>query len=91
MESGEVHSEGSAIHVRGHVDAEEVEGGGADVHQLRIIGIDGAIAKEYAGDEGSVDAVIATPGFDIVVQDLIGDLADSGFPGGSVADVIADD
>src|SRR5688500_107545 len=61
------------IHVRGRVEAEQAQHRGRDVHQRGVGAVDLAAREEDAGDEPGIDAVIAAPRLDVVLEHGAGD------------------
>ena len=58
------------IHVLRLRDAEQIEHGRGDVQQPRVLRFDLPIAKQHAGHDGGIDAMVAAPGFFVIVKHL---------------------
>src|SRR5260221_11122447 len=79
-----------SVHVGGWIQSEEAEHGGCDVHQGRIVAVDLAAGEEHAGHQPRIDAVIAAPRLDVVLEDRPRDDAGGAVPRGAIAGVEAD-
>ena len=73
------------------LDAEQVEDGWPHVDETGPVGDDLAVGEEHSRRELVVDAVVAAPGLEVVLDDGRARLPDGRVPRRAVADVVADD
>src|SRR5262249_2533012 len=83
--------ERTAVHVRRRLDAEEAQRGRRDIDDMRFLRVDRSVAEEHAWHEPRIDAVIAAPRLDVVLEHGPGDDAGRAVPRRAVAGVVADD
>ena len=81
---------GRAVHVSRRFDAEQAQRGRRDVDQRRLLVVDVPVAEEHAGHQARIDAVIAAPRLDVVLEDRPADDAGRAVPRRAVAGVVAD-
>src|ERR1700737_2175202 len=62
---------------------------GRDIGERGAGGGDWTVAKEHAGDQGVVHAVIAAPEIAVVLEDIGGEVAEDSLPSGAIATVVA--
>ena len=73
-----------------NIHTKHIEYSGADIHQSWIFFINLMITKYNTRNQRVINAVISTPGFNIIVEYLPCNLPYCGFPRCAVADMITD-
>src|SRR5512138_577290 len=90
VEGGGV-DEAAAVHVARRLEAEELEDGRGYIHDRGVGPLELEAREENAGHVDRIDAVVAAPALDVVLEDGAVDDAGDAVPRRPVALVVADD
>ncbi len=87
MTSWNLHLEGLTITVVGNGNSEEVQHGGANVHDAHLFCVDFPITKENAWYIRGIDTVVSAPTLFVVLKNFIGHGSGRASPGDTIARV----